>query len=63
MVVLVVAGITLALIGVVLQLFDHRLVEPRSGSAAKLTTRRLFATGVVCQVAGVILVVVGGVAG
>lgn len=63
MVVVVVIGIALAVVGLFLQLFDYRLVNPQSGTTGKRLTRRLFATGVVCQVVGVILVVVGGVAG
>jgi hypothetical protein len=61
MLVLVFAGIALAVVGLLLQLFDVRLVKPESGSAGKRITSRLFAAGVVCQVVGVILIVVGGV--
>jgi uncharacterized membrane protein YjfL (UPF0719 family) len=63
MVVLVVGGIALAVVGLLLQLVDFRLVKPESGSAGRRITSRLFAVGVVCQVAGVALIVVGGVNG
>ena len=61
--VLVVAGIALAVVGLSLQLVDFRLVKPESGRAGRRITSRLFAIGVVCQVVGVILIVVGAVNG
>jgi len=61
MLVLVVAGIALAVVGLLFQLVDFRLVKPESGSAGRRITSRFFAIGVVCQIVGVILIVIGGV--
>jgi hypothetical protein len=60
---LVVSGIVLAVAGLVLQLADVRLVRTQPVADGRRRTLRLFAAGVACQVVGVILIVVGGVAG
>jgi hypothetical protein len=60
---LVVSGILLAAAGLVLQLCDVRLLRTPPRAGGRHRTLRLFAAGVVCQIVGVILIVVGGVAG
>jgi hypothetical protein len=60
---LVVAGIALAVLGLLLQLVDLRLVRPELYGAGRRGAARLFAIGVVCQLVGVILILAGGVNG
>jgi hypothetical protein len=63
MVVLVVSGILLAVAGLVLQLCDVRLLRTRPVIDGRRRALRLLVAGVVCQIVGVILILIGGVAG